>query len=141
NGLGWSPDGSTMYFADTPTQGVDAFDFAEDGSISRRRRVVSVERGTGRPDGLTVDSEGCLWVAVFYGGVINRYSPNGELLVSVSTGAPLTTSCAFGGTDLRTLFLTSARIRLPPDWVAAAGISREVAEAGHSAPLAGGLFA
>jgi sugar lactone lactonase YvrE len=107
NGLGWSPDGRTMYYIDTPTHGVDAFDHdPSTGAISGRRRLVDVDRGL--PDGLTVDADGCLWVALWDGWGLHRYSPSGQLLSTVDIPAQRVTSCAFGGTDLSTLYITSA---------------------------------
>jgi len=115
NGLGWSPDGKTMYYVDTKTGGVDAFDHEPgNGEIANRRRLVDIERGW--PDGLTVDAEGCLWVALWDGWAVRRYSPEGKLLDTVELPVQRVTSCAFGGTDLSTLYITSARAGLPdPD--------------------------
>jgi sugar lactone lactonase YvrE len=111
NGLGWSPDGRTMYYVDTHTGGVDAFDHDPDtGDITDRRRLVDVERGW--PDGLTVDVEGNLWVALWDGWAVRRYTPEGKLLDTVELPAQRVTSCAFGGPDLSTLYLTSARAGL-----------------------------
>lgn len=109
NGLGWSPDGRTMYYVDTPTHGVDAFDHdPSTGAISGRRRLATVDRGM--PDGLTVDAEGCVWVALWDGWGLHRYSPSGQLLSTVDVPAQRVTSCAFGGADLSTLYITSARL-------------------------------
>lgn len=111
NGLGWSPDGRTMYYVDTPTHGVDAFDHdPSTGAISGRRRLVTVDRGF--PDGLTVDADGCLWVALWDGWGLQRFSPSGSLLSTVEVPAQRVTSCAFGGADLSTLYITSARAGL-----------------------------
>src|SRR4051812_22920105 len=74
NGLGWSPDGTTMYYIDTPRSRVDAFDFDVDaGEITARRTVVSFAAGDGWPDGMTVDVDGCLWVAMYNGGSVRRF--------------------------------------------------------------------
>lgn len=127
NGLGWSPDGTTMYYIDTHTGGVDAFDHnPATGDISNRRRVVRVDRGW--PDGLTVDAEGNLWVALWDGWAVRRYTPEGRLTQTVEVPAQRVTSCAFGGTDLSTLYITSARAGLPEEV-----LSRQ--------PEAGSLFA
>jgi sugar lactone lactonase YvrE len=112
NGLDWSPDGETFYFVDTLRLTVDAFDYDLDrGTLSNRRTAVGV-RGEGSPDGMTVDDEGCLWVALLFGGV-HRYSPAGELISSVETPSRQTTSCAFGGPERDELFITSLSIDIP----------------------------
>jgi sugar lactone lactonase YvrE len=111
NGLGWSPDGRTMYYVDTHTHGVDAFDHdPSTGELTGRRRLVDVDRGW--PDGMTVDAEGCLWVALWDGWGLRRHAPDGSLLTTVEVPAQRVTSCAFGGPDLSTLFVTTARAGL-----------------------------
>ena len=110
NGLDWSPDGTTMYYIDTPTQGVDAFDFDPDaGTISNRRRIIDIDPEDGAPDGMAVDAEGYLWVALWDGWGLRRYAPGGSLDRSVRMPAGRITSCAFGGPDLGDLYITSAR--------------------------------
>ncbi|MGB3440299.1 MAG: SMP-30/gluconolactonase/LRE family protein [Actinophytocola sp.] len=111
NGLGWSLDGSTMYYIDTPTGGVDAFDHdVSSGALSGRRRLIDVDRGW--PDGMTVDADGCLWVALWDGWGLRRYAPDGRLLTTVQVPAQRVTSCAFGGPSLSTLYITTARAGL-----------------------------
>ncbi|MGH3881726.1 MAG: SMP-30/gluconolactonase/LRE family protein [Actinophytocola sp.] len=127
NGLGWSPDGATMYYVDTRTGGVDAFDHdPETGELTDRRRLVDVERGW--PDGLTVDAEGNLWLALWDGWALRRYTPDGRLTDTVELPAQRITSCVFGGPDLSTLYITSARTGLGDDELA-------------GQPHAGSLFA
>jgi sugar lactone lactonase YvrE len=110
NGIGWSPDGATMYLADSGTARVDAFDFDEEsGAISRRRAIVAIEEPGVAPDGLTVDEEGGIWVALWGGGEIRRYAADGVLLAAVALPVDRPTSCAFGGPDRSTLFVTTAR--------------------------------
>jgi sugar lactone lactonase YvrE len=128
NGLDWSPDGTTMYYIDTPTQGVDAFDFDPDaGALSNRRRIIDIDPEDGAPDGMAVDAEGCLWVALWDGWSLRRYAPGGSLDRSVPMPAGRITSCAFGGPDLDDLYVTSAR----------RGLTRAQLK---EQPLAGSLF-
>jgi sugar lactone lactonase YvrE len=112
NGTGWSPDGRLMYYVDTPTRRIDVFDF-EDGRATNRRPLVEVEEGAGFPDGLTVDADGCVWLALWDGGAVRRYTPAGELDRVLELPAPRTTACAFGGPDLTDLYITTARVGLP----------------------------
>jgi sugar lactone lactonase YvrE len=109
NGIDWSPDARTMYYIDTLTQRIDVFDFDLDsGDITNRRPLVDVPRSAGTPDGLTVDAEGDLWVAMFGGSSIHRYAPDGRLRERVELPVSNITSCAFGGPALGDLFITSA---------------------------------
>jgi sugar lactone lactonase YvrE len=110
NGIGWSPDGATMFLADSGTGRVDAFDFdASSGDLSRRRTVIAIEEPGVAPDGLTVDEDGGIWVALWGGGAVRRYRPDGTLLTVVPLPVDRPTSCAFGGLDRSTLFVTTAR--------------------------------
>ncbi len=109
NGLGWSPDGTTMYLADSGPRVVYAFAFdGREGTISDGRVLLSVDEEIGTPDGLTVDAEGDLWIAIYGGGRIKRYSPQGELRETLFLPAAQTTSCAFGGPGLNRLYVTTA---------------------------------
>ena len=109
NGLGWSPDGGTMYLADSGTRVVHAFSFdGERGTISDGRVLVTVAEEVGAPDGLTVDADGDLWVAIYGGGRVHRYSPDGELREALLVPAVETTSCAFAGAGLNRLYVTTA---------------------------------
>jgi len=110
NGLAWAAGGRTMYYVDTPTQGVDAFDYDPDtGSVRARRRLIDVPERDGAPDGLTLDEEGCLWLALWGGSGVSRYTPDGRLDLVVDVPTEHVTSCTFGGHDLSDLFVTSAR--------------------------------
>jgi sugar lactone lactonase YvrE len=108
NGLGWSPDGGTMYLADTIPRVIHAFAFDGDrGTISDGRVLVTVTEGEG-PDGLTVDAAGDIWVAIFGAGRVQRYSPAGVLREELRVPAVETTSCAFAGPGLNRLYVTTA---------------------------------
>lgn len=109
NGLGWSPGGGTMYLADSGPRVIRAFTFdAEQGTISDERVLVTIAEEIGTPDGLTVDADGDLWVAIYGGGRVNRYSPDGVLRQALPVPAVQTTSCAFAGEGLNWLYVTTA---------------------------------
>ncbi len=109
NGLGWSPDGRTMYLVDSGPRVVHAFDFdGEAGTISGGRELLAVPEEVGAPDGLTVDAAGDLWVAVYGGGQVQRHSPAGALLEVLAVPARQSTCCAFAGPGLHRLYVTTA---------------------------------
>ena len=122
NGLEWSPDGSLAYYNDTDTHRVDVFDYDSGHGLSNRRTLVDLRDG--RPDGLTVDSEGGVWTAISNGGAVHRYTPEGALDEVIDVPASKVTACTFGGDGLDLLFITT---------------SREGLEDGQD-PLAGSLF-
>ncbi len=130
NGIVWTADKKTMYYNDTPTMTVQAFDYDDQtGSISNRRVAIKIPRGSGAPDGMTIDSEDKLWIALWGGSCVARFDPlTGELLEKIIVPAPNVSSCAFGGKDLGTLYITTARA-----WVS----TEKLAEF----PQSGGLFA
>ena len=110
NGLGFSPDGRTMYHADTPARTVKAYDFdGTRGALSNGRVFARFDGENDRPDGAAVDSEGCYWIAFYRGGKVVRLSPQGTRLAEYAVPAMCPTMCAFGGDDLRTLYVTTAR--------------------------------
>lgn len=128
NGLAFSPDGRTLYWADTKAHAVMAFDFdGSDGSLSRRREFVQfaprdpdtpLDTYAGRPDGAAVDSEGGYWVAMFEGGRLLRFTPDGRLSRCILLPVRCPTMPCFGGPDLRTLYVTTAREKRPADELA-----------------------
>jgi sugar lactone lactonase YvrE len=138
NGLDWSPDGSTFYYVDTLTMGIDAFDFdSAAGSIHNRRTIVKLAQGDGGANGITVDREGGIWLALTGGGEVRRYAPDGALTARVEISVPGATSCAFGSSHLDQLFITSRSGRMP-DVAARLGVRPDMMES--SGPEAGGLF-
>lgn len=113
NGLAWASDGSTMWHVDTPTRGIDRYDADVDtGALRGGRRAVEIAPGAGDPDGLALDADGCLWVALWGGGAVHRYTPDGRLDRRIELPVTQPTSCAFGGRDRSILFITSARYGL-----------------------------
>lgn len=126
NGPAMSPDGATLYHTDTLAGTVYAFDVAPDGVLGGRRHFVTIEDG-GYPDGMAVDADGNVWIALFGGGRIERYSPAGTLIGSIPFPVSNITKLAFGGDDLRTVFVTTA-------WKGLSAQRRE------REPLAGALF-
>lgn len=128
NGPAFSPDGRTMYHNDSALQTIYRFDIADDGSAHDRRLLARFGDGDGYPDGMTVDAEGCLWVAFWDGWCVRRLSPDGAVLSRIDMPVQRPTSCVFGGAALDELYVTSASIGLDDAALA-------------SQPGAGGLFA
>lgn len=109
NGLGFSPDLQTLYYTDSCTQTITAYDYSESGELSNPRPAAIIDEASGMPDGMTVDSDGNLWVALFRGGKVLCLEPfTGKLLAEVHVPAKKVTCCAFGGSDYRTLYITTA---------------------------------
>ncbi len=128
NGLGWSPDARTFYFVNTVLGVIYAYDTEPGiGTLSGKRIFATIPESEGRPDGLTVDQDGGVWVAIWDGWRVNRYLPDGTLDRVIDLPVPRPTSVTFGGKNLDTLYITSARTRLPAATLA-------------EAPLSGGLF-
>ena len=128
NGLDWSPDGRMLYYIDSTTRRVDRFAFDLDsGTIADRTTLIPIREGGGWPDGMCVDGEGFLWVALWEGWGVERYAPDGRLDRRVEVPAAQASSCAFGGPDLELLFITTAQEGFPPG-----GLPDQ--------PHAGGLF-
>lgn len=129
NGIVWTADESTMYFIDSPTRRIDAFDYdAASGDLTNRRCAVEVPAELGIPDGMAIDSAGMLWVGMWGGWHVVAFDPrSGREVSRVRLPTANVTACAFGGRDLRDLYITTASVGLSPDDV-------------HRQPLAGGLF-
>ena len=128
NGLGWSPDGRSMWLADSADRFIREFGYEPDsGRLGAGLRIIELLDTAGKADGICVDDEGCIWVGLWAGGAVHRYAPDGRLDTIVKVPAGQVTSCAFGGSDGSTLFITSARVGL-------------TAEALRLEPFAGGLF-
>ncbi len=116
NGIAWSPDDRTMYFIDSLSGRVDAFDHdAGTGRITARRPVVTVPRELGMPDGMTIDGVGHLWVAIWGGSCVRRYAPDGALDTVIELPTRHITSCVLAGPRLNELYVTSASADLSPD--------------------------
>lgn len=119
NGPAFSPDGRILYHNDSGRGTTFAFDIAEDGSLANKRVFARFESADGYPDGMTVDAEGCLWIAFWDGWCVRRLSPEGEVLRTIALPVARPTSCAFGGPELDQLFITSARVGLDAEALAA----------------------
>jgi sugar lactone lactonase YvrE len=128
NGPALSPDGRILYWVDTLGQAIHACDVGEDGTLGASRPFVKLGEKEGFPDGPTVDSEGCVWISLYWGWAVRRYSPGGELLETVEFPVSNVTKIAFGGEDLRTVYATTARQGVSADKL-------------HKQPDAGALFA
>jgi sugar lactone lactonase YvrE len=129
NGIVWDAARTSMYYVDTPTRRVDRFDYNhETGEVSNRSVAVRIPAEMGYPDGMTIDSEGMLWVCLWQGGKVSRWDPaEGRLLQTIDVPASNVTSCAFGGRHLDQLYITTARITIDEAQL-------------KEQPLAGGLF-
>jgi D-xylonolactonase len=127
NGPAFSPSGAIMYHNDSGRQATYAFDMDSAGQPGNRRVFLQFREGDGYPDGMTVDFDGCLWIAFWDGGCIRRFSPKGEWLQTIEMPVTRPTSCAFGGRDLDKLYITSASVGLDESQL-------------NMQPNAGGLF-
>lgn len=114
NGLAWSPDNTIFYFIDTPTQCVQAFDFdIRSGQLSNGRVAINIPKEMGKPDGMTIDDQGMLWIALWGGGKITRWDPHsGKLFHQIQLPVSQVSSCTFGGPQLTDLYITTARVGL-----------------------------
>jgi sugar lactone lactonase YvrE len=129
NGIGWSPDGTTLYFIDSPLQRLDAYEFdPATGEVGGHRTAAEIDPDDGLPDGLAVDAEGGVWVALVKGGMVRRYEADGRIDAEVRLPVANPTCPGFGGPGLSTLYVTSAHLRSDPRYA-------------DDNPLAGALFA
>lgn len=114
NGLAWSLDNQTMYYIDSPTRKVFAFDYdLETAQITNKRVIIEIPEAEGVPDGMTIDAEGKLWIAHFGGAQVSRWDPEtGEKMDKVELPVSNVTSCAFGGENMDKLYITTARVDL-----------------------------
>ena len=130
NGIVWSLDEKTMYYIDTPTGVVQAFDYEKaTGNISNGRTACVIPESLGYPDGMTIDAEGMLWIALWNGNAVTRWNPTtGKMIQKIEVPAHNVSSCAFGGKNLETLFITSARVDMTEEEL-------------EKMPLSGNVFA
>lgn len=128
NGLAWAPDGKTLYFIDTPTRQLLAFDYDLDtGRIANARVIITMDKSFGFPDGMTSDTDGNLWIAMWGGARVSQWKPDGTLLAQFGVAARNVTSCVFGGPAMNELFITTALVGMD-------------AAAFKKFPQAGGVF-
>lgn len=128
NGIAWSPDERRLYYVDTRARGIEQYDYdINTGAVSNHRRFVDIDRADGVPDGITVDTEGHVWVALYLGGAVRRYAPDGTLERTITLPVSGVTSCNFAGPYLQDLYITTARFGVAPE-----ALARE--------PHAGALF-
>lgn len=127
NGLGWSQDSKLFYLADSGSRTIYVYDYdLMSGELSNKRPFITFDASDGTPDGLAVDEKGYVWCAMWDGWAVKRIAPDGTVDRTIDLPIPRPTSCAFGGSDLKTLYITSARIRLSATQIAAAPLSGSV---------------
>ena len=140
NGVAWNAGGDTMFYIDTPTQRVDVFDYDPGAGLpSNRRPLVHVDPAHGSPDGMALDIEGGMWVAIHRGHAVHRYTPDGQLDEVVEVPPAQVTSCCFGGPGLDELYITTSRENLPDGADPLAGALFRIKPGARGLPL--GTFA
>lgn len=137
NGLDWSPDGGTLYVADSMRMTVEAVELDDADRVRTRRELIRFDAASGAPNGIAVDAAGTLWIALTGGGVVRAFAPDGRPRGEIRIGTPGATSCAFGGSDGETLFITSRSGRMPD---AARRLGLDDAMMDNPSPVAGGVF-
>ena len=135
NGLGFSPFGGSAYYVDSITHRVDAFEVRDD-ELTARRTFVEIPAAQGMPDGLTVAADGSVWVALWGGSAVQGYDPTGALIARIELPVPQVSSCAFGGDDLSTLYITTSAQGLVPEHGTEAGSLYSVRPGVHGMPVA-----
>jgi sugar lactone lactonase YvrE len=119
NGIAWNADETRLYYVDTRARCIDQFDYdLETGAVSNLKRFADIDRADGVPDGITVDAEGCVWLALYLGGVVRRYAPDGALIGQITLPVSGVTSCNFAGPTLQDLYITTARFGAAPETLA-----------------------
>jgi len=137
NGFAFTPNGQMAYYVDSATRRVDVFDFSADGELVNRRAHIVLNREDGEPDGLVVDGEGGIWVAVWGAGEVRHYSPSGHLDEVVTVpGVPQVSACTLGGPGMDTLYITTSRLRIPETEAGEAGALFEFAGVPAGTPVA-----
>lgn len=127
NGLAWSSDGNWMYYIDSARGSIDRFSYdVASGTFDDRSVMAWIDPGFGAPDGMCIDLDDHLWVAIFGGGVVRRFDPDGLVVDQVEIPAPNVTSCSFGGPEYTDLYVTTARTGLTPEQVEAQPLSGSV---------------
>lgn len=126
NGLGWSPDNKTMYYTDTVRRIIWQYDYDIETGTASNRRTFAEFAGKGRPDGMCVDSQGRVLTSLWPGWSVEIYAPNGKLDGKIELPVPQVSCCAFGGKDLKTLFITTANIGMTPEQMKEAPLSGQI---------------
>jgi sugar lactone lactonase YvrE len=141
NGLAWSSDGRSMYYIDSAMGSIDRFAYdPSTGALEDRTVIARIDPGFGAPDGMCIDADDHLWVAVFGGGVVRRFDPDGLVTDELELPAPNVTSCCFGGSGYEDLYVTTARSGLTPaqveDMPLSGSVFRFTPAVGGRAPVA-----
>ncbi|WP_052810221.1 SMP-30/gluconolactonase/LRE family protein [Streptomonospora alba] len=137
NGLVWTPAGDRAYYVDTPTRRIDCFAITSAGELGQRSTFAEIPAGAGNPDGLCLDAEGGVWVALWDGAAVRRYTPSGEVDTVVEVPVPRPTACTFGGPDLTDLYITTSAVGVDTARWPRAGALFRVRPGARGVPTAG----